>query len=429
MKPLPAYDGPLPEVTDGDDWIHPLDAAALRDPIPDGEVLVIVMAGKDCADPDAIGQGLLDLLKARNRKAEAFIVRPDAKGWDKAFEEGLEAGSQPIVLITTSTERWSAKHLAPLLKAIDLRDHVIGLRPASLTGRLKRWIKTLPWRGLFALSMADPFSPCRMHRRSALDRLVPQSSSRFLEVELLAKATFLTQVIEEVEVPSLASSPVEGIWSDFLAVLKAPVFVRPKPPSPAENLESQREGSDGPGGEHGEGNQDDVTGQVGSFEHHGSQGVEELSEREGLDEPLSLGGKPLDREEEAGEDPHREHHEVHQTADGLGVLSPAGDQEADPGEGQGSDNLDHADHPEVTSDRHPEPKDSERKQDNDVGDQERQASEENGEEEVATGHRSGVEPLQELADPEVHDQKSHAPEPAPHGVLTDEAGDQEVDVA
>ena len=92
MKALAGLEGP----PTGDDWIHPLDAAALRDPIPNGDVLVIVMATHDHPDPDVIGQGLLELLKGRKRKADAFIVRPDDRGWDKALEEGLAGSSQPI---------------------------------------------------------------------------------------------------------------------------------------------------------------------------------------------------------------------------------------------------------------------------------------------------------------------------------------------
>src|SRR4051794_27497983 len=191
MRPAPAPPAPDPE----DDWIHPLDAAAKRDPIPCGGVRVVVMAAGGDPDPDAIGQGLLDLLKARKRPADAFVVRPDRVGWARALEQGLSDGTHPIVLVTSATRPWTAAHLDPLLKAIDARDHVVGRRPA---GRAGRWLRTLPWRILFALPVDDPFSPCRMHRRSALERVVPQSSSRFLEVEILAKATFLTQVIEEV---------------------------------------------------------------------------------------------------------------------------------------------------------------------------------------------------------------------------------------
>ena len=293
MRALPSPEAPLPE----DDWIHPLDAAAKRNPIPNGDILVIVMAAKDGPEPEAVGQGLLDLLKARERKADAFVVRPDAIGWSKALEDGLADGSQPIVLVTTATEPWKAAHLEPLLKAIDARDHVIGRRPAGSGGEFSRRLSTLPWRVLFALPMADVFSPCRMHRRSALEKIVPQSASRFLDVEILAKATFLTQVIEEVEVPPLASMPVSGCFRDLRAVLKAPIFVRPPPSLPAENPESHDESADGPGREDAQGDQHDVAGRPGPFEHDRPQGVEELGQRQGLDERLGALGEPFGREE------------------------------------------------------------------------------------------------------------------------------------
>ena len=41
----------------------------------------------------------------------------------------------------------------------------------------------------------------------------------------------------------------------------------------------------------------------------------------------------------------------------------------------------------------------------------------------------GDEALEQLGDPEVHQQEADAPEPAPHRVQPDQAGDQEVDVA
>lgn len=186
---------------------------------------------------------------------------------EPGIEDGLAGGSQPIVLVTTATEPWTAAHLDPLLKAIDARDHVIGRRPASPEGRFGRWLSTLPWRFLFALPVDDIFSPCRMHRRSALEKVVTQSVSRFLDVEILAKATFLTQVIEEVEVPALASMSVSRLMGDLRAVLKAPIFVRPGPSLPAEDPDRDDEGPNGPGREHRQGDQDDVTGRPGPFEH------------------------------------------------------------------------------------------------------------------------------------------------------------------
>ncbi len=263
-------EGPPPD----EDWVHPLDAHARRDPIPGGGVRVIVMATGEGPASDRVGEGLLELLVARGRPADAFVVRADLVGWGRALEQGLADGTHPIVLVTSAVEPWADAHLDPLLKAIDARDHVIGRRPAGRVGAVGRWLANGPWRVLFALPVADPFSPCRMHRRSALERVVLQSRSRFLDVEVLAKATFLTQVIEEVAVPSLAAPPVAGIGGDLRGVLKAPVFVRPL--LPTEEPEGQGEGPDGPGGQDGQGDHDDLAGPAGPFEHHGAEGQEEL---------------------------------------------------------------------------------------------------------------------------------------------------------
>jgi hypothetical protein len=267
-----------------DDWIHPLDAAARREPLARGGVRVIVMATADTPDPDAIGQGLLDLLARRKREADAFVVRADAVGWARALEQGLADGMHPIVLVTSAAAPWTAGHLDPLLSAIDARDHVVGRRPLSLGGRLRRWLATRPWRLLFALPVADVYSPCLMHRRSALEAIVPQSASRFLTVEILAKATFLTQVIEEVAVPALAAVPAKTSWHDVRAVLKSPTFVREPatavaaPSLPTEDLQGQGEGADGVGSQDSQGDHHDLAGPAGPFEHDRPQGVEELRE-------------------------------------------------------------------------------------------------------------------------------------------------------
>ena len=64
-----------------------------------------------------------------------------------------------------------------------------------------------------------------------------------------------------------------------------------------------------------------------------------------------------------------------------------------------------------------------------VGEDESQARPQNGQQEIAPGHRRGHEPLEQLGDPEVDQQEADSPEPAPHRVEPDQAGDQEVDVA
>ena len=56
---------------------------------------------------------------------------------------------------------------------------------------------------VFAVPTLDVHSPCRLHRREKLEALSLQSSSRFLDIEILAKGTFLSHLLDEVPVPRL----------------------------------------------------------------------------------------------------------------------------------------------------------------------------------------------------------------------------------
>ena len=135
----------------------------------------------------------------------------------------------------------------------------------------------------------------------------------------------------------------------------------------------------------------------------------------------SGGGEPLGREEDAREEPHRQHDQVHQPADRLGGAGPAGDQQADAGERERADHVD-ADHQhKAAADRHVEHERAQQEQHGQVGDQEGQPGPEKGQQEIAPGHGRGDEPLEQLGDPEVDQQEADAPEPAPHGVEPDQA--------
>src|SRR4051794_9763522 len=108
--------------------------------------------------------------------------------------------------------------------------------------------------------------------------------------------------------------------------------------SPAEEAEGDGKGADGVGGEDGELGPDG--GERVPLEHDAAEGLVEGSERQGVDQRLNFGGEALGGEKDAGEDPHREHHEVHHAGDGLNGLCPAGDKQADAGEG-GAAEQDH----------------------------------------------------------------------------------------
>jgi hypothetical protein len=329
--------------TTSDEFFDPFEAHFRREPMAGAAVRVVVLAG-DVEEAAARVAGPLETLIAqRGRAAESVVLSPDREyGWDAALAAGLEGATAPLVLVTTATRPWTSAHLDPLLAAIDHCDHVVGGRRDGPATRAGRWLGRLPWYLVFGVPVHDVHSPCRLHRREKLAAIPLQSASAFLDVEILAKATFFGQLIDEVPVPPLDAwrGRPRPFGPDVADVFRRPVFLRPAPsPSgPAEDPQGDDEGADGPGGEDRQGGGDVEP--AHPLEDHAPEGVEELGQGERLDQGLHRRGEPVGGEEDAREQPHREHHEVHQAADGLGARGAAADEQADPGEGQRPDHID-----------------------------------------------------------------------------------------
>ena len=138
----------------------------------------------------------------------------------------MEGSAQPLVLVTAPLETLSPEHVEPLLKAIDLCDHAIGRRPASTGKKILRWMGSLPRRLVFAVPVLDVDSPLLAPSRreaAGLSRL--QSASSFLNLEILAKATFLGHLLSEVDVPPVRGwTSRRGWWTDLVTILKSPEF-------------------------------------------------------------------------------------------------------------------------------------------------------------------------------------------------------------
>jgi hypothetical protein len=111
-----------------------------------------------------------------------------------------------LVLVTTSAGDWTASHLDPMLDAIEHADHVVGRRRTGRWSSLVRFCKSLPWRIRYAVPVSDLDSPCRLHRVEALSALYLEANGAGLPLEILAKATYLGQLIDEVSVPSITSA-------------------------------------------------------------------------------------------------------------------------------------------------------------------------------------------------------------------------------
>ncbi len=306
-------------------------------PMTGAAVLVVVVAMAE--DSDDSVNGLVELLGDRGREAEIVVARTtESVGEGPALDAAVATSDQPLVIVTRAGTRWSASQLDPLLDAIDRCDHAVGGRTLGLLGRVGRWISGLPWRWVFAVPTLDIHSPYRMHRLDKLKAIPLQSRSAFVNVELFGKATFLGHLIDEVAVPSDSHAAPHIAWSDVVLVFQHPEFVR-KPAlgedsGPSEDPQGDHERDHRPGGE--DQDRGEHVEPTRPFEDHGAERIQQLSERQRLDERLDGVGEAFGREEDAGTDPHRQHHEIHQATDRLGGRRPTADEQADPGERQGS---------------------------------------------------------------------------------------------
>jgi len=153
----------------------------------------------------AIGERLAGLVRSKGREAGFAVIPSRAElGRGRAMAEVLSRTGRPLVLVTDAVEDWTDAHLAPLLEAIDRADHVVGRREVGPMTAAWRWLRKWPRIWLYAVPVHDPNSPVRLHRREALAAIPLQAESDFLDLEILAKATFLGQLIDEVPVPPLA---------------------------------------------------------------------------------------------------------------------------------------------------------------------------------------------------------------------------------
>ncbi|WP_169977192.1 hypothetical protein [Tautonia rosea] len=242
--------------------LHPLDAHAVRAPVPKTAGIWAIVLTEDEAKAEAVAERLRQLLSGRGRPLRIIVEPYKYESRAVRLKRALQGADLPLVLVTTAMEPWTEAHLNPLLKAIDHADHVLGRRRRSFLGRVVRWLACRPWAFLFAIPLRDVHSPCRLHRREALEVLPPQSSSRFLDVELLAKASFFVQLVDEEDVPPMPDAPgPAGFWGDFLEVFLHPVIrfesepapdpkPEPAPDSvPAEDPQGDDEGDNRPGSE------------------------------------------------------------------------------------------------------------------------------------------------------------------------------------
>jgi glycosyltransferase involved in cell wall biosynthesis len=201
-----------------------------------------------------------------------FLALPAAKGDGACLRTAFAEAKHPLLFYAHCEARYQPADLRKMLQEID-KVHIVpayragrpvpsfwrgvgaairgfcwlvfGHAPARLPGwlgwrrHLRHWIDRI----FFGVRTRDPVCPYRLLRRSALARIPIQSDGAFAHVEILAKATFLGQLLAE-EVPlGERNRPVEAeaapddrlgrVLADAWRVLNDPDLGPPRLDEPA----------------------------------------------------------------------------------------------------------------------------------------------------------------------------------------------------
>lgn len=228
----------------------------------------------EAARPHA--EALAALVRERKRTADVVLIALDPpEGRAAALRRAVAECPHPLLIVTSALEPWTAAHLDPLLESINHCDHAFGRRPQPPMGRFLRWLGNRVWRFAFAVPVDDVHSPCRIHRIEALRTIVFQSAGPTIDVELIAKATFLGHLIDEVPVPALAGPDAKSSAGEAMTLFNRPAFVEAS--GPAEDAQGEEKRDDGPD------RQDDQApghvDQAGALKDDRAHGVEQLGQR------------------------------------------------------------------------------------------------------------------------------------------------------
>ena len=233
----------------------------------DYEILVVNDGSTD-ATP-----AILEKLAADRVKHLQVLKHDSQKGFGACLRTALEHAKHPLFFYTSLDHPYAPHDLAKLLARIEVRDAVLGKQPDLISGcrtgrptpAMIAWIgkswrllwrvalglqlEPLPaWPGLrgylygrfvgwtFGVPLADVNSHFKLFRTEFLKRFPIQSNSEFVHTELVAKATFLTSIMDEVP---LSPAVVEetrpaSVWRDFWRVFNNPDFGKPTAPIAGE---------------------------------------------------------------------------------------------------------------------------------------------------------------------------------------------------
>ena len=225
----------------------------------------------DDGSTDATPATLEKLTGGRVKHLRA-IRHETQRGFGACLRTALAEVTQPLFFYTSTDYPYTPADLRKLIDRIDVRDEILGRSPDLIsgcrTGLAKpayiRWIgaawrllcrftigmqleQSPGWQGLreylygvwvgwvFAVPFKDVNSAFKLYRTPFLKRFPIQSDGDFVHTELVAKATFLTSVMDEVPLTpaTMNDRPVHSVWKEMWAIFQNPDFGSPPLPAPA----------------------------------------------------------------------------------------------------------------------------------------------------------------------------------------------------
>jgi Glycosyl transferase family 2 len=205
------------------------------------EILVV-----DDGSTDGTGEKLL------TKEPRARILRHDTrKGFGVCLRTALAEAKHPLFFYTALDYPYTPGDMRVMLERIELKDEILGKQPDLVSGCrtglptpfLPNWLgkawrgfwrvfagmpiqEPAPWHGwtefwyksrvswYYGVPLADVNSCFKLFRTDFLKRFPIQSDGDFVHTELVAKATFLTSIMDEVKLtPKPDALPVLGSTS------------------------------------------------------------------------------------------------------------------------------------------------------------------------------------------------------------------------
>ncbi len=197
------------------------------------------------------------------------VLKHDTRrGFGACLRTALAAATQPLFMYAGVDYPYTPSDIKPMLERIELRDAILGKQPDLISGAragqepptLVTWIggawkwfwrvfaglpmsPSLPWYGwsewwyrarvgwVYGVPLADVNSAFKLYRTAFLKRFPIQSGGDFVHTELVAKATFLTSIMDEIPITQKTDPfpPLGPISADKQTVFYEPEFAYSTP--------------------------------------------------------------------------------------------------------------------------------------------------------------------------------------------------------